>query len=100
MALDAAGNVYVSGGFKGTVDFDPGPKDEKVTALAAGVYKYLIAPLRVKLVQTEALAERPRTISRSVEQLLLSVAQEMDERTQEADGRRGAAASRGARRDG
>ena len=27
-------------------------------ALAAGVYKYLIAPLRVKLVETEALAER------------------------------------------
>jgi hypothetical protein len=50
--------------------------------------------------EREALAGRPRTISRSVEQLLLSVAQEMDERTQGADGRRGAAASRGTRRDG
>ncbi len=50
--------------------------------------------------EREALAGRPRTISRSVEQLLLSVAQEMDERTQGADERRGAAASRGTRRDG
>jgi hypothetical protein len=50
--------------------------------------------------EREALAGRPRTISRSVEQLLLSVAQEMDERTQGADGRRGAAASHGTRRDG
>ena len=50
--------------------------------------------------EREALAGRPRTISRSVEQLLLSVAQEMDERSQGADGRRGAAASRGTRRDG
>jgi CheY-like chemotaxis protein len=50
--------------------------------------------------EREALAGRPRTISRSVEQLLLSVAQEMDERTQGADGPREAAASRAARRDG
>jgi CheY-like chemotaxis protein len=50
--------------------------------------------------EREALAGRPRTISRSVEQLLLSVAQEMDERTQAADGHREAAASRAARRDG
>jgi len=50
--------------------------------------------------EREALTGRPRTISRSVEQLLLSVAQEMDERTLGADGRRGAAASRGTRRDG
>jgi hypothetical protein len=50
--------------------------------------------------EREALAGRPRTISRSVEQLLLSVAQEMDERTQGDDERRGAAASRGTRRDG
>ena len=50
--------------------------------------------------EREALAGRPRTISRSVEQLLLSVAQAMDEETQGADGRREAAASRGTRRDG
>jgi hypothetical protein len=50
--------------------------------------------------EREALAGRPRTISRSVEQLLLSVAQEMDERTQGADGHREAAAARAARRDG
>jgi CheY-like chemotaxis protein len=50
--------------------------------------------------EREALAGRPRTISRSVEQLLLNVAQEIDERTQGADGRREAAASRGMRRDG
>ncbi len=50
--------------------------------------------------EREALAGRPRTISRSVEQLLLSVAQEIDETTQSADGRREAAASRGPRRDG
>jgi hypothetical protein len=50
--------------------------------------------------EREALAGRPRTISRSVEQLLLSVAQEIDETTQAADGRREAVASRGTRRDG
>lgn len=50
--------------------------------------------------ERDALAGRPRTISRSVEQLLLSVAQEIDETTQSADGRREAAASRGTRRDG
>ena len=53
--------------------------------------------------EREALAGRPRTISRSVEQLLLSVAQAIDEGTQGtqgADGRREAAASRGTRRDG
>ncbi|HKW94913.1 MAG TPA: DUF4388 domain-containing protein [Methylomirabilota bacterium] len=48
----------------------------------------------------ESLAGRPRTISRSVEQLLLSVAQEIDETSQSADGRREAAGSRGPRRDG
>jgi CheY-like chemotaxis protein len=50
--------------------------------------------------EREALAGRPRTISRSVEQLLLSVAQEIDEATPGATGRREAAASRGTRRDG
>lgn len=50
--------------------------------------------------ERDALAGRPRTISRSVEQLLLSVAQEIDEATRGADGRREAAASRGTRRDG
>src|SRR5882672_3399267 len=50
--------------------------------------------------EREALAGRPRTITRSVEQLLLSVAQAIDEETQGADGRREAAASRGPRRDG
>jgi len=48
----------------------------------------------------ESLAGRPRTISRSVEQLLLSVAQEIDETSQSANGRREAAGSRGPRRDG
>jgi hypothetical protein len=50
--------------------------------------------------EREALAGRPRTISRTVEQLLLSVAQQIDETTQAADGRREAVASRGTRRDG
>jgi CheY-like chemotaxis protein len=50
--------------------------------------------------ERDALAGRPRTISRSVEQLLLSVAQEIDEATPGAAGRREAAASRGTRRDG
>ena len=50
--------------------------------------------------EREALSGRPRTISRSVEQLLLNVAQEIDETTQGLDGRREAAASRGTRRDG
>ena len=50
--------------------------------------------------EREALAGRPRTISRTVEQLLLSVAQAIDEGTQGADARREAAASRGTRRDG
>ena len=50
--------------------------------------------------EREALAGRPRTISRSVEQLLLSVAQEMDARAQGAPGPREAAASRATRRDG
>ena len=50
--------------------------------------------------ERETLAGRPRTISRSVEQLLLSVAQAIDEGTQGADGRREAAAARGPRRDG
>jgi CheY-like chemotaxis protein len=50
--------------------------------------------------ERDALAGRPRTISRSVEQLLLNVAQEIDETTQGAAGRREAAASRGTRRDG
>lgn len=50
--------------------------------------------------EREALAGRPRSISRSVEQLLLSVAQEIDETTQGPDGRPQAAASHGTRRDG
>lgn len=50
--------------------------------------------------EREALAGRPRTISRSVEQLLLNVAQAIDEATRGADGRREAAASPGTRRDG
>jgi CheY-like chemotaxis protein len=48
--------------------------------------------------EREALAGRPRTISRTVEQLLLSVAQEIDESSQ--SGAREAAASRSTRRDG
>jgi CheY-like chemotaxis protein len=50
--------------------------------------------------EREALAGRPRTISRTVEQLLLRVAQEIDETTQGPDVRRQAAASHGSRRDG
>ena len=41
--------------------------------------------------EREAIASRPRTISRNVEQLLLSVAQEIDETSQHAGGGRGAA---------
>ena len=50
--------------------------------------------------EREVLAGRPRTISRSVEQLLLSVAQEIDENAQGPDSRQQAAASQGTRRDG
>ena len=42
----------------------------------------------------EAVSSRPRTISRSVEQLLLSVAQEMDETSERATGGREAASTR------
>ncbi len=45
----------------------------------------------------EAVAGRPRTISRSVEQLLLSVAQEMDETNERAAGTREAASTRATR---
>jgi hypothetical protein len=45
----------------------------------------------------EAVAGRPRTISRSVEQLLLSVAQEMDETNERAAGSREAASTRATR---
>jgi len=48
-------------------------------------------------VDREAMAGRPRTISRSVEQLLLSVAQEMDEMSQGAGGGREPAATRATR---
>ena len=50
--------------------------------------------------ERDTLAGRPRTISRSVEQLLLSVAQEIDEKAQGPDAHRQAAASHGTRRDG
>jgi hypothetical protein len=36
VAVAPDGSIFVAGIFKGTVDFDPGAKDEKVTALAAG----------------------------------------------------------------
>jgi CheY-like chemotaxis protein len=45
----------------------------------------------------EAMAGRPRTISRTVEQLLLSVAQEMDEMSQRAAGGREPATTRATR---
>lgn len=50
--------------------------------------------------EREALAARPRTISRTVEQLLLAVAQQIDESTQSAGPRREAAGSRSTRQDG
>lgn len=37
LIADAAGNVFVTGGFTGTVDFDPGPKTKY---LSAGPYPY------------------------------------------------------------
>ena len=36
LAIAPDGSIYTAGIFKGTVDFDPGPRDEKITALALG----------------------------------------------------------------
>ena len=38
IAVDAAGNVYLTGGFSGTVDFDPGAGTMNITAASSDAY--------------------------------------------------------------
>ena len=45
LAVDAAGNVYITGGFTGTADFDPGPTTFTLTAATTTEYDIFIVKL-------------------------------------------------------
>lgn len=43
MKTDSQGNIYITGDFKGTVDFDPGPNTHLL--ISAGIYDVFVLKL-------------------------------------------------------